>query len=85
MGYEYEGLFPKSRSSQSVSMNTIQFEQLKSQLKLMTPQQLKSLQGEIRHSLEQEQTSLLTDEEIDVIASLFSWATCTFEYPNLSF
>lgn len=72
MGYEYEGLFPKNRSSQSVSMNTIQFEQLKSQLKLMTPQQLKSLQGEIRHSLEQEQTSLLTDEEMDVIASLFS-------------
>lgn len=72
MGYEYEGLFPKSRSSQSVSMNTIQFEQLKSQLKLMTPQQLKSLQGEIRHSLEQEQTSLLTDEEMDVITSLFS-------------
>lgn len=72
MGYEYEGLFPKSRSSQSASMNTIQFEQLKSQLKLMTPQQLKSLQGEIRHSLEQEQTSLLTDEEMDVIASLFS-------------
>lgn len=72
MGYEYEELFPKSRSSQSVSMNTIQFEQLKSQLKLMTPQQLKSLQGEIRHSLEQEQTSLLTDEEMDVIASLFS-------------
>ncbi len=72
MGYEYEGLFPKSRSSQGVSMNTIQFEQLKSQLKLMTPQQLKSLQGEIRHSLEQEQTSLLTDEEMDVIASLFS-------------
>lgn len=72
MGYEYERLFPKSRSSQSVSMNTIQFEQLKSQLKLMTPQQLKSLQGEIRHSLEQEQTSLLTDEEMDVIASLFS-------------
>lgn len=72
MGYEYKGLFPKSRSSQSVSMNTIQFEQLKSQLKLMTPQQLKSLQGEIRHSLEQEQTSLLTDEEMDVIASLFS-------------
>lgn len=72
MGYEYEGLFPKSRGSQSVSMNTIQFEQLKSQLKLMTPQQLKSLQGEIRHSLEQEQTSLLTDEEMDVIASLFS-------------
>lgn len=72
MGYEYEGLFPKSRSSQSVSMNTIQFEQLKSQLKLMTPQQLKSLQGEISHSLEQEQTSLLTDEEMDVIASLFS-------------
>ncbi|ELH0893149.1 hypothetical protein Q9887_000003 [Vibrio fluvialis] len=53
-------------------MNTIQFEQLKSQLKLMTPQQLKSLQGEIRHSLEQEQTNLLTDEEMDVIASLFS-------------
>lgn len=72
MGYECEGLFPKSRSSQSVGMNTIQFEQLKSQLKLMTPQQLKSLQGEIRHSLEQEQTSLLTDEEMDVIASLFS-------------
>lgn len=72
MGYEYEGLFPKSRGSQSVSMNTIQFEQLKSQLKLMTPQQLKLLQGEIRHSLEQEQTSLLTDEEMDVIASLFS-------------
>lgn len=73
MGYEYERLFLSHRNTiQGMRMNSAQFEQLKSQLKLMTPQQLKSLQGEIRHSLEQEQTTLLTDEEIDVIASLFS-------------
>ncbi len=73
MGYEYERLFLNHRNAiQGMRMNSAQFEQLKSQLKLMTPQQLKSLQGEIRHSLEQEQTTLLTDEEIDVIASLFS-------------
>lgn len=52
-------------------MNTTQFEQLKSQLKLMTPQQLQSLQGEIRHSLQPESATLLTDEEMDTIASLF--------------
>lgn len=73
MGYEYEGLFLSNRTAiQGIRMNSTQFEQLKSQLKLMTPQQLKLLQGEIRHSLERDQPTLLTDEEMDVIASLFS-------------
>ncbi|WPC75638.1 hypothetical protein [Vibrio porteresiae] len=53
-------------------MSSTQFEYMKEQLKLLSPQQLRSLQGEINHSLESNQGELLTDEERHMLASLFS-------------
>ncbi|WP_295892265.1 hypothetical protein [uncultured Vibrio sp.] len=53
-------------------MTQTQFELLKHQLKLLTPQQLRTLQGEIHHNLDSEQTKLVTDEELQLISSLFS-------------
>lgn len=49
-----------------------QFESLRSQLQHLTPQQLRLLQGEIKHSLENESNNLLTDDELNVLSSLFS-------------
>lgn len=73
MGEEHQRLLRHNRPViRNTTMNSTQFEQLKSQLKLLTPQQLKSLQGEIRHSLSDEPTTILTDEEMDAIVSLFS-------------
>ena len=48
-----------------------QYESLKAQLKLLTPSQLRRLQGEINDSLVPENPSLLTGEELDMISSLF--------------
>ncbi|MGF1755368.1 hypothetical protein L4C33_17455 [Vibrio makurazakiensis] len=53
-------------------MNTQQFEALKQQLILLTPQQLKSLQGEIHQSLDDQPTQLITDEEHSMISALFN-------------
>ncbi|MFV0448163.1 MAG: hypothetical protein ACK5MF_06840 [Vibrio sp.] len=53
-------------------MNSVQFDQYKSQLQQLTPQQLRSLQGEISQSLESTQTALLTSEELELISQLFS-------------
>ncbi|EEW08525.1 hypothetical protein [Vibrio mimicus] len=54
------------------AMNHQQFERWKAQLSQLSPQQLRALQGEIDRSLHQGETSLLTDEELDAIAHLFS-------------
>ncbi|MEZ9309518.1 hypothetical protein AB4205_00020 [Vibrio sp. 10N.286.49.F3] len=54
------------------TMNTQQFEAFKQQIQLLSPQQLKALQGEIDGNLETEQPSLLTDEEINALNDLFS-------------
>ncbi|EGR2831045.1 hypothetical protein V9J84_003335 [Vibrio cholerae] len=53
-------------------MNPKQFERWKSQLSQLSPQQLRALQGEIDHSLHQNESALLTEEERDAIAHLFS-------------
>ncbi|WP_342609905.1 hypothetical protein [Vibrio tritonius] len=53
-------------------MSSTQFEYMKEQLKLLSPQQLRSLQGEISHSLEHNKNELLTEEERHMLASLFS-------------
>ncbi|WP_167494650.1 MULTISPECIES: hypothetical protein [Vibrio] len=53
-------------------MNTQQFEALKQQIQLLTPQQLKSLQGEIHQSLDVQPSDLVTDEEHSVISALFN-------------
>ena len=53
-------------------MNPKQFERWKSQLSQLSPQQLRALQGEIDRSLNQNESALLTEEERDAIAHLFS-------------
>ncbi|UPR54574.1 hypothetical protein ITG09_16595 [Vibrio cyclitrophicus] len=53
-------------------MNTQQFEAFKQQIQLLNPQQLKALQGEIDGNLENEKSSLLTDEELNALNDLFS-------------
>ncbi|MCY9863144.1 hypothetical protein OTK49_11385 [Vibrio coralliirubri] len=54
------------------NMNTQQFEAFKQQIQLLSPQQLKALQGEIDGNLETEKPSLLTDEELNALNDLFS-------------
>ncbi|MEZ9039559.1 MULTISPECIES: hypothetical protein [unclassified Vibrio] len=54
------------------TMNTQQFEAFKQQIQLLSPQQLKALQGEIDGNLETEKLSLLTDEELNALNDLFS-------------
>ncbi|KUI98119.1 hypothetical protein [Vibrio sp. MEBiC08052] len=53
------------------NLSSCQFESLKAQLKRLTPAQLRSLQSEIDANLTPESSSLLTHEELDVLASLF--------------
>ncbi|MDH5931936.1 hypothetical protein [Vibrio splendidus] len=53
-------------------MNTQQFEVFKQQIQLLSPQQLKALQGEIDSNLETDQPSLLTDEELNALNDLFN-------------
>lgn len=62
----------ESRLSQEIIMNSAQFDSFKSQLSQLTPQQLRSLQGEIHQSLETNQSELVTNEELEMIAQLFS-------------
>ncbi len=62
----------EDRLSQEIIMNSAQFDSFKSQLSQLTPQQLRSLQGEISHSLENKQSDLVTNEELELIAQLFS-------------
>ncbi|WP_186728023.1 hypothetical protein [Vibrio sp. T20] len=53
-------------------MNTQQFEAFKQQIQLLSPQQLKALQGAIDGNLETDQPSVLTDEELNALNDLFS-------------
>ncbi|MFA0054974.1 hypothetical protein [Vibrio echinoideorum] len=54
------------------TMNTQQFEAFKEQIQLLTPQQLKALQGEIDGNLVTDKPSLLTDEELNALNELFN-------------
>ncbi|CAK4075773.1 hypothetical protein OH458_11000 [Vibrio sp. MarTm2] len=53
-------------------MTPIQFELFKQQISQLTPQQLKALRGEINNTLEDSSSTLITDEELNLISSLFS-------------
>ncbi|MBU2895195.1 hypothetical protein [Vibrio hepatarius] len=52
-------------------MNSKQFEVFKKQLKSLTPSQLRTLKTEISQTLSEPNRALLTDEEQQLIASLF--------------
>ncbi len=62
----------ENRLLQDIRMNSVQFDNYKSQLQQLTPQQLRALQGEISQSLESEPTVLVTSEELELISKLFS-------------
>ncbi len=62
----------KNRLLQEIDMNSVQFDSFKSQLSQLTPQQLRSLQGQINQSLETKKTDLVTAEEMEMISQLFS-------------
>ncbi len=49
-----------------------QFEMMKEQLKRLTPQQLRALKGEIISELDTPEEALISDEEAQLISSLFS-------------
>ncbi|MDG3085222.1 hypothetical protein P7F88_03540 [Vibrio hannami] len=55
-------------------MSLQQFEQLQSQIVKLNPEQLMALQSQIASKLakEQESSPLVTDEEMDMISSLFN-------------
>lgn len=62
----------ENRLLQDIRMNSVQFDNFKSQLQQLTPQQLRALQGAISHSLEVEKSELVTSEELELISKLFS-------------
>lgn len=53
-------------------MTPQQFEIMKAQLKSLTPQQLRTLRGEINSELDSNDETVITDEELSLISSLFS-------------
>tara|TARA_Y100001956_G_C4118720_1_gene186245 strand:+ start:979 stop:1143 length:165 start_codon:yes stop_codon:yes gene_type:complete len=54
-------------------MTPIQFELFKQQISKLSPQQLKALRGEINTTLEHSsEAALVTEEELNLISSLFS-------------
>ncbi|GEM75783.1 hypothetical protein [Vibrio sagamiensis] len=53
-------------------MKTQQFNDLKAMLQGLTTSQLKSLQNEISRTLSHKKAQLLTNEERDLLAKLFS-------------
>lgn len=53
-------------------MTPQQFELMKAQLKSLSPQQLRTLKGEINSELDTTDNHLISDEEARLISSLFS-------------
>ncbi|WP_167469854.1 hypothetical protein [Vibrio aquaticus] len=53
-------------------MSQQQFEAMRAQIKKLTPQQLRMLKGAINNELEGENQSLVTNEELQLISSLFA-------------
>lgn len=70
MSVKGEHSSPKVRRQNT--MTPIQFELFKQQISQLTPQQLKALRGEINNTLEDSSSTLVTDEELNLISSLFS-------------
>lgn len=70
ISYLYQG--ERNPFEERIDMTQQQFELMKSQLKTLTPQQLRALKGEINSTLNDTQGSIINDEEMKMIASLFS-------------
>ncbi|NIY81955.1 hypothetical protein [Vibrio hepatarius] len=52
--------------------NQLSFDMVREQVKALTPQQLRQLRGDIDNKLERENNVVITDEEAQLISSLFS-------------
>ena len=61
---------PKKRGE--VEMTTQQFNELRKKINELTAAQLKSLQGDITHSLNKKESPLLSIEERDMLSKLFA-------------
>lgn len=53
-------------------MTPIQFELFKQQVSKLSPQQLRALRGEINSTLDNSDDVIVTEEELNLISSLFS-------------
>ncbi len=60
------------RPSKSSLMSTIPFELFREQIQALTPDQLKALQGDISQRLNHSSEPIITDEEHQMISTLFS-------------
>jgi hypothetical protein len=56
---------------EATARSPYQYENLRQQLKLLTPHELRSLQNDIHCSLKMAQDEILTHEEREMLASLF--------------
>ncbi|NVD07955.1 hypothetical protein FCU94_13770 [Vibrio sp. JPW-9-11-11] len=70
ISYLYQG--ERNPFEERINMTQQQFELMKSQLKTLTPQQLRVLKGAINSTLNDTQGAIISDEEMKMIASLFS-------------
>ena len=61
---------PKKR--EEVEMTTQQFNELRKKINELTAAQLKSLQGDINHSLNKKESPLLSSEEREMLSKLFA-------------
>ncbi len=52
--------------------NQLSFDMVREQVKALSPQQLRQLRGDIDNKLERENNVVITDEEAQLISSLFS-------------
>ena len=62
----------KIKQSEEVKLTTQQFNELREKINELTAAQLKSLQGDINHSLHKKDAPLLSSEECELLSKLFA-------------
>ncbi len=62
----------KTKQCEEISMTTQQFNELREKINELTAAQLKSLQGDINHSLHKKASPLLSSEEYELLSKLFA-------------
>lgn len=62
----------KPKKREEVEMTTQQFNELRKKINELTAAQLKSLQGDINHSLHKKENPLLSSEEREMLSKLFA-------------
>ena len=62
----------KSKKPEEIEMTTQQFNELRKKIKELTATQLKSLQSDINRSLHKKESTLLSNEELEMLSKLFA-------------